>query len=143
MCSFWEWLFEKFRKFPRKTSRWNCFFKQSCRLPNTYWGMFFWEIYEILRTGFTRNSCKCRLLQLVVAGKCLNRKIFFKKFHLIWYSMACAPRNKVYNRRLKTFHDVYLGLYLVCSVPFSSCFIYLDKWRRHEHWLDCTYSYFF
>ena len=33
--------------------------------------------------------------------------------------MACAPRNYVYNRRLKTFHDVCLGLYLVCSVPFS------------------------
>ena len=25
--------------------------------------------------------------------------------------MACAPRNYVYNRSLKTFHDVYLGLY--------------------------------
>ena len=27
--------------------------------------MFFWEIYEIFKTGFTRNSRECRLLQLV------------------------------------------------------------------------------
>ena len=31
------------------------------------------------------------------------------------------------NRSLKTFHDVYLGLYLVCSVHFSSCFIHLGN----------------
>ena len=43
-------------------------------------GMFFWEIYEIFRTGFTRNTRECRLLQLVVAGKCFNQKIFFKKY---------------------------------------------------------------
>ena len=42
--------------------------------------MFFWEIYEIFRTGFTRNTCKCRLLQLVVAGKCFDQKIFLKKY---------------------------------------------------------------
>ena len=28
--------------------------------------MFFWDIYEIFRTGFTRNTCECWLLQLVV-----------------------------------------------------------------------------
>ena len=43
-------------------------------------GMFFWEIYEIFRTGFTRNTRECRLLQLVVAGKCFDQKIFFKKY---------------------------------------------------------------
>ena len=43
-------------------------------------GIFFWEIYEIFRTGFTRNTPKCRLLQLVVAGKCFDQKIFFKKY---------------------------------------------------------------
>ena len=32
--------------------------------------------------------------------------------------MACAPRDQEYNRRLKTFHDVYLGMYMVCSVHF-------------------------
>ena len=42
--------------------------------------MFFWEIYEIFRTGFTRNSCECRLLRLVVAGKYLDQKIFLKKY---------------------------------------------------------------
>ena len=42
--------------------------------------MFFWEIYEIFRTGFTRNTRECRLLQLVVAGKCFNQNIFFKKY---------------------------------------------------------------
>ena len=43
-------------------------------------GKFFWEIYEIFRTGFTRNSHECRLLQLVVTGKCFDQKIFFKKY---------------------------------------------------------------
>ena len=43
-------------------------------------GMFFWEIYKIFRTGFTRNACECQLLQLVVAGKCFDQKIFFKKY---------------------------------------------------------------
>ena len=42
--------------------------------------MFFWEIYEIFRTDFTRNTRECRLLQLVVAGKCFDQKIFFKKY---------------------------------------------------------------
>ena len=43
-------------------------------------GMFFWEIYEIFRTGFTRNTCECQLLQLVVAGKCFDQKMFLKKY---------------------------------------------------------------
>ena len=51
--------------------------------------MFFWEIYEIFRTGFTRNTRECRLLQLVVAGKCFDQKIFFKKylirFNIQWH----------------------------------------------------------
>ena len=49
-------------------------------------GMFFWEIYEIFRTGFTRNTRECRLLQLVVAGKCFDQNIFFKKY-LIWFDI--------------------------------------------------------
>ena len=76
-------------------------------------GMFFWEIYEIFRTGFTRNTRECRLLQLVVARKCFVQKIFFKKYLI-----------RVYYRSLKNFHDVYLGLYLVCSAHFSSYFIW-------------------
>ena len=43
-------------------------------------GMFFWEIYEIFGTGFTRNTRKCRLLQLVVARKYFDQKIVFKKY---------------------------------------------------------------
>ena len=43
-------------------------------------GMFFSKIYEIFRTGFTRNTRECRLLQLVVAGKCFDQNIFFKKY---------------------------------------------------------------
>ena len=42
--------------------------------------MFFWEIYEIFKTGFTRNTRECRLLQLVVAGKCFDQNIFFKEY---------------------------------------------------------------
>ena len=42
--------------------------------------MFFWGIYEIFRTGFTRNTRECRLLQLVVAGKCFDQKMFFKEY---------------------------------------------------------------
>ena len=43
-------------------------------------GMFFSQIYEIFRTGFTRNTRECGLLQLVVAGKCFDQNIFFKKY---------------------------------------------------------------
>ena len=43
-------------------------------------GMFFWVIYEIFKTGFTRNTSECRLLQLVVAGKCFDQNKFFKKY---------------------------------------------------------------
>ena len=48
----------------------------------------------------------------------------------------------MYNGSLKTFHDVFLGLYLVCSVHFSSHFNHLDKRQRHKHCLDYTYSFF-
>ena len=43
-------------------------------------GMFFWEIYEILRKGFTRNTNECWFLQLIVTGKCFDQKIFLKKY---------------------------------------------------------------
>ena len=106
--------------------------------------MFFWEICEIFRTGFTRNTRKFWLLQLVVAGKRFDQNILFKKylirFDIQWHVL---PWIKLYNRRLKIFHDVYFGLYLVCLVHFSSCFIHLDKWQCHQHCLDYTYSYFF
>ena len=43
------------------------------------------------RTGFTRNTCECRLLQLDVAGKCFNKNIFFKKylirFEIQWHML--------------------------------------------------------
>ena len=32
------------------------------------------------RTGFTRNTHECWLLQSVFAGKCFDQKIFFKKY---------------------------------------------------------------
>ena len=48
--------------------------------------MFFWEIYEIFRTGFTRNTRECGLLQLVVAGKSFDQNIFFNK-NLIWFDI--------------------------------------------------------
>ena len=51
--------------------------------------MFVWEIYEIFRAGFTRNTRECRLLQIVVAGKCFDQKIFLKKnlsrFDIQWH----------------------------------------------------------
>ena len=54
--------------------------------------MFFWEIYEIFRTGFTRNTRKCRPLQFVVAGKSFDQNIFFKKylwqFDIQWHVLA-------------------------------------------------------
>ena len=59
-------------------------------------GMFFWEIYEIFRTGFTRNTRECRLLQLVVTGKCFDQKIFFKKylirFDIEWHVLPRIKR---------------------------------------------------
>ena len=42
--------------------------------------VMFWGIYEIVRTGFARNTCECRLLQLVVTGKWFDQKIFLKKY---------------------------------------------------------------
>ena len=45
-------------------------------------GMFLWEIYEIFRTGFTRNTRDCWLLQLLVTGKCFDENMFFKKYLL-------------------------------------------------------------
>ena len=49
-------------------------------------GMLFWEIYEIFRTGFTRNTHEYLLLQLVVAGKCFNQEMFFRKY-IIWFDI--------------------------------------------------------
>ena len=40
----------------------------------------FSEIHEISRTGFTRNTHECGLLQLVVAGKGFDQNIFSKKY---------------------------------------------------------------
>ena len=47
--------------------------------------MSFWEIYEIFRPGFTRNTRECQLLQLVVIGKCFDQKIIFKKYLIRFY----------------------------------------------------------
>ena len=82
-------------------------------------GMFSWEIYEIFRTGFTRNTWECQLLQLVVAGKCFDQNIFFKKyliqFDIQWHVL---PGIKCITR-LKTFHDVIL----VCTWFIRSAFL--------------------
>ena len=54
--------------------------------------MFFSEIYESFRTVFTRNTCECGLVQLVVAGKSFDQNIFFKKylwqFDIQWHVLA-------------------------------------------------------
>ena len=109
--------------------------------------------------NFQNRFHKKHSAMLVSASSChwkmFRPKYAFKKTsHLIWYSVACAPRDYVYTRSLKTFNDVYPGFYLVCSVHFSLCFIHLDKWQRHkhiyldkwqchEHCVDYIYSYFF
>ena len=47
---------------------------------------------------FIRNTRECRLLPLVVTGKCFDQNIFFKKYIIrffsftSWYSMACVPQ---------------------------------------------------
>ena len=67
--------------------------------------MFFSEIYEIFRTGFTRNTRECGLLQLVVAGKCFDQNIFFKKylirFDIQWHVLP----------EIKCITEVCLGLF--------------------------------
>ena len=75
-------------------------------------GTFFREIYEIFRTGSTRNTRECRLLQLVVAGKCFGQKIFFKKylirFDIQWHVLL----------GIKCITDVWrpcMMFYLVCT----------------------------
>ena len=55
--------------------------------------IFLLEIYEVFRTGFTRTTRECRLLQLVVAGKCFDQKIFLKKY-LIRIQWHMLPRIK-------------------------------------------------
>ena len=44
------------------------------------------------RTGFTRNTRECRLLQLIVAGKCFNQNMLFKKylirFDIQWHVLS-------------------------------------------------------
>ena len=63
-------------------------------------GMFFREICEIFRTGFTRNTHECPLLRLFVAGKCFDLNIFFKKylirFDIQWHVLP----------GIKTFEDL-------------------------------------
>ena len=42
--------------------------------------MFIWEIYEIFRIDFIRNTRECRLLQLVVSENFFDQNIFLKKY---------------------------------------------------------------
>ena len=53
-----------FLKFPRKTFPWNCFFKQNCRVPDTYWECF------------SAISCLRKIIRL--------KNIFQKIFHSIF-----------------------------------------------------------
>ena len=74
-------------------------FKTKLQVTWHFLGMFFWEIYEIFRTAFTKITLEWWLLQLVMTRKCLNQNIFFKKYlnrifwFMVWYSMACVPRD--------------------------------------------------
>ena len=104
MCSFWEYLFQKFRKFPRKASRWNCFFKRSCRLPDTGNVLLgnLWNFKNRFHKKHPRMPASA-----VVAGKCFDQNIFFKKYlirvNIQWHVL---PGIKCITS-LKTFHDVY------------------------------------
>ena len=68
--------------------------------------------------------------------------------------MACAPRDLMYSRRLKTFHDVYLGLYLfvrftsllalfiwtscnVMSIALITHTVILSKQEVSRRWVAC------
>ena len=90
-------------------------------------GMFFWEIYEIFSTGFTRNTRKCWLLQLVVTGKCFNQKMFFKKyliqFDIEWHVL----------RRITCITDIWRHfmmfiLVCICFFQFTSLHAFLFIW---------------
>ena len=118
-------------------------------------GMFFWEIYEIFRTGFTRNTRKCRLLQLVVAGKCFDQKIFFKKylmrFDIQWHVL---PRIKCITEvwrpfmmfilvctwfvRFTSLHALFIwtsgNVMSIVSVTHTIIFSKQEVWRR---WVAC------
>ena len=63
-------------------------------------GMFFWEIYEIFRTGFTRNSRECRLLRLVRA--CIYR-------NLIKVTQNKSMYNKDTNKKKKNWKILKVG----------------------------------
>ena len=90
--------------------------------------MFFWEIYEIFTTAFTRKTRENRLLQLVVTEKRFDLNIFFIK-HLIrffsfmfWYSVACVfPGIKFITcSRIK-----YLNKAYCCILSF-----YFQSWSK-------------
>ena len=66
----------------------------------TLMGMFFWEIYEIFRTGFTRNSRECRLLRLVRA--CIYR-------NLIKVTQNKSMYNKDTNKKKKNWKILKVG----------------------------------
>ena len=89
--------------------------------------MFFWEIDEIFRTGFTRNTNECWLLQLVVTGKYFDQNKFFKKY-LVWFDIQwhVLPGIKCITEVWKPF-TMFI---LVCTwfVRFTS-FCALFIWR--------------
>ena len=90
----------EFRRFPRKISTWNCFLKQSCKLPDTYSKCSSEKFMKFSEQFSQKHPCEWRLLQLVVTEKCLDQNIFFKKYlirffsFMFWYSVACVPRDK-------------------------------------------------
>ena len=73
-------------------------------------GIFFWEIYEIIRRSFARNTRECRLLQLVSLEN-VSTKTYFSKnisFDSIFSGM-CFQGLSMYNRcsRIKYLNKVY------------------------------------
>ena len=122
-------MFEKFCTFPRKASPWNCVFKQSYRLPDTYWNVllgnlwnfqnifhkkhaqivnYFWITFESEVKSMFRNYSSFIQNMSAFTKDFKNHKTNFKPLisgKTIYWTIQ---------KNFKTFRNVCFGFCLVC-----------------------------
>ena len=80
-------VFEKFRKFPRKTSPEIALLNKVAGYLTLTENIFLGNLWNF-QNSFHKKHPECRLLQLVVTGKCFDQIIFFKKYLIRFFSFA-------------------------------------------------------